>query len=391
MGKKRKIGGVIGAIVVGGLGIFLAIGPGIVEKQRNAVRPHAPWPASAEAQALHKTLFIGDWHTDSLLWNRDLLERGTYGQADVPRWDEGNVGIQVLTAVTKSPSGQNYEHNATDAHDNITLLAVAQLWPPVTWTSLLQRALYQARKLHGLVERAPKRLAVIRTQRDLEAVIKRRAAGERVLGTLLGIEGGHPLEGNLANVDTLFEAGYRLIGITHFFDNELGGSLHGQSNAGLTDFGKAVVQACIKRGIVVDVAHASPQVAEDVLKLDPRPIVVSHTGIRSHCDTKRNFPDALMKRIAKHGGVIAIGFWKDVTCDDSPKGVVAAISAAVKLVGENHVSLGSDYDGSVPVAFDASELAAVTHEMLAAGYSPERIRKIMGGNMVRVLRAALPK
>jgi len=371
-----------------------AFGPGLVERQRNAIAPGGPWPVSAEARALHDNLVIGDWHADTLLWNRDLLERGARGHVDLPRLIEGNVAIQVFTAVTKSPAGQNYEQNAADAFDNITPLAIGQLWPPATWRSLLDRARYQAGRLERAAEASDGRLEVIRGEADLDRVLRRRAAGDTVVGGLLGLEGAHALEGELANLDLLEEAGYRLVGLTHFFDNAFAGSLHGLGNAGLTDLGRALVAEVERRGMILDLAHASPAAAEDVLAMTDMPLVVSHTGIRSHCETPRNFPDDLMRRIAengagKGGGAIGIGYWADVTCDASPAGIAATIRAAVDVVGEDHAALGSDFDGSVTTAFDTSELAALTHAMLEAGLTEAQIAKIAGGNMLRVLRARL--
>ena len=174
-----------------------------------------------------------------------------------------------------------------------------------------------------------------------------------------------------------------------FFDNALGGSLHGEGNQGLTDFGRQVVAQVEARGLVLDITHSSLQVARDVLEITDMPIVVSHTGIFSVCPVKRNFPDDLMQAIAAKGGVIAIGYWADVTCDDSPSGVAATIKAAVELLGEDHVSLGSDFDGAVATGFDASQLAALTHALIEVGLSDAQISKIMGGNMIRVLRARL--
>ncbi|MFD0979639.1 dipeptidase [Tropicimonas aquimaris] len=373
------------------LAAFLTVAPGYVERSRNAVAPHDPWPVSAEAQALHETLLVGDWHADSLLWKRDLLKRASRGQVDLPRLIEGNVGLQVFTAVTKSPAGQNYEANATDAFDNITALAIGQLWPMRTWGSLLGRALYQAEKLHRFAEASDGQLRIIRTKGDLEAVLAARASGETVVGALLGIEGSHPLEGDLANLDALEAAGHRVIGLQHFFDNEIGGSLHGLANAGLTDFGREVVAEIERRGMVMDLAHSSPRVAAEALQLVSSPVIVSHTGIYSHCEVKRNFLDSLMVEVARSGGVIGIGYWKDVTCDDSPAGVAGAIKAAIDVVGEDHVSLGSDFDGSVATAFDTSELPALTQALLDAGLTEAQIRKVMGENMVRVLRARLPQ
>lgn len=381
-------------LVVIGVALFLIFAPAYVERSRNAVSPHDPYPVSDTAAALHATLIIGDWHADSLLWNRDLNDRGDRGHVDIPRLLEGNVAMQVFTAVTKSPSGQNYHENSSDAFDNITALAMGQLWPIRTWNSLAERALYQADRLHGFAEASDGRLTVLTSEADLDALLAARAGGQQVVGGFLGIEGAHALEGDMANLDRLETAGYRLIGLHHFFDNELGGSLHGEADAGLTDFGREVVEQVVTRGMVLDLAHSSEQVAREVVAMTDIPLVVSHTGLRSTCDVHRNFPDELMAEIVANGadqggGVIGIGYWADVTCDDSPDGVAAVIMAAIEVLGEDHVSLGSDFDGSVATAFDSSELAALTDALLRAGATEQQIEKVMGGNMLRVLRARL--
>jgi microsomal dipeptidase-like Zn-dependent dipeptidase len=368
---------------------FLIFAPGYVEKSRNTVAPHDPFDVSAEAQALHDTLIVGDWHADTLLWKRNPLKRANRGQVDIPRLIEGNVALQVFTAVTKSPAGQNYDENSADAQDNITLLAIGQLWPVATWDSLYERALFQAARLHKAAADSDGQLRVITTRAEMEQLLADRAAGQNVTGGMLGVEGAHPLEGDFANLQGLQDAGYRVIGLQHFFDNELGGSLHGTGNKGLTDFGRKVVAAIEERNLVLDLAHSSPQVAKDVLAMTDMPIIVSHTGIHSNCPVKRNFEDALMRDIAATGGVVGIGYWADVTCDDSPLGVAKTIRAAVDVVGEDHVSLGSDFDGSVPTAFDTAEVAAITQALMVQGLSEPQIRKVMGGNMLRVLRERL--
>lgn len=382
---KRAFGTILILAIIS-IVAFLMFGPGIVEKGRNSVAAHDPYPVSEQAQKLHDTLIIGDWHADSLLWNRDLTKRGSYGQVDLPRLIEGNVAVQVFTAVTKSPAGLNYEQNSAEARDNITTLAVAQLWPTRTWNSIFERAVYQAEKLHGFEAAAPDQLKIIKTLADLEDVLARRAAGEKIVGGILGIEGSHPLEGNFDNLARLQDAGYRLIALQHFFDNELGGSLHGIANNGLTEFGRQVVKAVEERGLILDLAHSSQQVARDVLAMTNIPLIVSHTGVHGHCATKRNYPDDLMQAIAQTGGVIGMGYWLEVTCDDTPSGVAKAIKAAIATVGEDHVSLGSDFDGSVGTQFDTSELAALTDALLNVGVTETQIRKVMGENMMRVLR-----
>lgn len=376
-------------VLMGVLG-FVIFGSRIVQSDMNTVIAHDPYPVSERAANLHRTLTIGDWHADPLMWRRNLLKEHNYGQVDFPRLAKGNVALQMFTTVTKSPSGLNYEENSAEARDNITLVAMGQLWPPRTWDSLTERALFQSKKLHGFEAEAPETLKIIRTKSDLTEVLAKRAAGEPLIGALIGAEGGHALDMKIENLDRLYNAGFRMIGLTHFFDNALGGSLHGIGNHGLTDFGREVVREMVKRKIIIDLAHASPKMAEEVLAMVDVPTVVSHTGIHSHCETHRNFKDPLMQKIAAAGGLIAIGYWADVTCDASPAGVAGAIVAAINLVGEDHVSLGSDYDGSVETGFDTSELSALTHALIEKGLSDQTIAKVMGGNMVRFLSDQLP-
>ena len=386
---KRGLQVVVAVMAIAILGFFI-FAPSIVEKGRNAVVEHDPYPVSPEGAALHAELFVGDWHADTMLWNRDLLDRASYGQVDLPRLIEGNVGFQVFTSVTKSPAGQNYEENSADTLDNITLLAVGQLWPVRTWSSLYERAAYQGQKLHNFAKGSDGQLRVIKTRADFDALLNDRANGEVVVGGLLGIEGAHALEGSIENFDRLHDEGYRLVGLHHFFDNELGGSLHGIGNQGLTDFGREVVARAIGKGWIVDLAHSSPQVARDVLEMTDIPLVVSHGGLHGHCPVRRNFEDDLMQAIAATGGVVGMGYWADVTCGAvTPDGIAEMIAKAVETLGEDHVSLGSDFDGSVTTGFDTSELAALTSALLARGLTAAQIAKIMGGNLARVVQARL--
>ena len=306
------------------------VGPGMAERDMNRVLPHEPWPVTEAAASLHRRLRIADWHSDTLLWARDPLERADRGHVDVPRLEEGNVAVQVFTAVTKSPAGQNYEENATDARDNITLLAVGQGWPPRTWSSLAERALYQAERLQRAADEAPERLRLVTDAEAFDEALRQRDLQGAPVIALLGTEGLHALDGDLANLDRLWDAGYRVFGLQHFFDNALGGSLHGQSGEGLTPFGREVVQEIVRRGGIIDVAHSAPAVVRDVLALTDRPPIVSHTGLSGACDTPRNFTDWMMGEIADRGGLLGIGFWDAAVCDVSPEGIARSIATKVR-------------------------------------------------------------
>lgn len=380
----------IGLVLIVAVAVAFAAAPAITEGNFNKVVPHAPYRVSAEARALHARLELADLHSDTLLWGRDVLARSIRGHVDVPRLVEGRFALQVFAAVTKVPEGQNYEHTSGDT-DALNLLVRTQLWPTRTWNSLFERALYQANRLNDAAKRDPRALMVVRTRADLAALMARRAKGEAIVGALLATEGAHPLEGKIENLKALYDAGFRMIGLHHFFDNELGGSLHGMSSGGLSPFGVEVVRAIEEAGMVVDVAHSSVAVVDDVLKIAENPVVVSHTGVRGACASARNLDDAHMRAIAARGGLIGIGYWDGAVCDTSPAGVVRSLRYAIDLVGADHVALGSDYDGATTVRFDASESAALIDAMLKANFTEDEIRKVAGANTIRFLMERLPE
>ena len=363
--------------------------PDVLEAEINTSAPHAPYVISDDALRLHEQLFVADLHTDSLLWKRDLLRRGDVGHVDLPRLQAGNVALQVFSATTKSPSGQNYESNDADS-DNITNLAMVSLWPLRTWGSLYERAVYQLEKLLTFSERSKGQLKVIRYREDMQELVAARDSGDEVVGAMYLIEGAHPLQGNIENLQRLYDQGLRIVGITHFFDNELGGSLHGKSGAALTPFGKQVIARANQLGMIIDIAHASPAAVQDILALSDRPTILSHGGFKGVCDKNRNLEDGLMQAFAARGGIIGVGYWDGAVCDATPAGIVRAIRYGIDLLGVDHVALGSDYDGSTAVSFDTSELVVLTQEMLNQQFTEIEIRKVMGENVRDFMLQQLP-
>lgn len=384
----KLFGGIVAALIVISA-IALAIIPGQVENDTNRNLPHEPYLIRPEAQQLHDSLFIMDLHTDSLLWKRNLLEESEIGHLDVPRMRRGNVAAQVFSATTKSPQGQNYESNTGDS-DRITLLAMASLWPPRTWDSIYERAAFQLEKLKGFVDESEGTFILVDSREDFAEFVQRRDAGEEVIAGIYLIEGAHPLEGDVANLDKLYELGLTVAGFTHFFDNRLGGSLHGVSQAGLSEFGLAVLNRMDELGMIVDIAHASPQMVEDILDQSSRPVILSHGGMKGACDRGRNLDDELMQRVADQGGLIGIGYWSGAVCDVTPLGVVTTIRYAIDLLGAEHVALGSDYDGATAVMFDTSELAILTQTMMDEGFTEQEIRQVMGENAKEFFLANMP-
>lgn len=388
MMKKMLFAAVALFIVLAILGRALL--PGLLENSMNVVDEHAPYSISERAQGLHDSLFVVDLHSDSLLWDRDLSERSSRGQVDLPRLRQGNVAIQVFSATTKSPTGQNYESNEAGT-DTITPLAIVSGWPAATWGSLYERARYQLEKLHELVAANAPDVIFVRNKRDLEKLVTARQSDADVVGAMYLIEGAHPLEGDVDNLDRLQAQGLQFVGLTHFFDNEVGGSLHGISGEGLTDFGRSVIARADQLGMTIDIAHASPQMVRDVLALTSRPVILSHGGFKGHCDSARNLDDKLMLQVAEAGGIIGVGYWDATACDYSPAGIARSIRYGIELMGLEHIALGSDYDGAVTTSLDTSELAALTQAMLDQNFTETEIRAVMGGNMLRFLRAQLPE
>lgn len=357
------------------------------DRRLNPITARPPYEVGPRAHALHERLFVADMHSDFLLWRRDLSERYRRGHVDLPRLIEGNVGLQVFSVVTKSPWGQNYTANKDDS-DRITVLAVAQIWPIRSWGSLLERALFQARRLHAAEEAGD--VAILRTATDLDVYLDKGGRGSNPLAALLAIEGLHVLEGRLANVDTLFAAGFRMMAPVHMFDNAVGGSAQGVQQGGLTDLGVQVVRRLAELGVIVDLAHASDETIRMVVEMSARPVVVSHTGVRGTCDSPRNLSDEQLRAIAGTGGVIGIGFWDRAVCGAAASDIARAIRHAADVVGVEHVGLGSDFDGTVQTPFDVSGMALITEALLERGFDEGEIESIMGGNVLRVFREVLP-
>ena len=374
----------LGAAAIG----FFGFVPGYVEGSMNVVDGKPLIAVSDEAKALHKTLTIVDLHSDSLMWDRDINQRADRAHMDVPRLQEGNVALQVFSSVTKTPKDQNYDGNS-DKSDNITLLTVAQLQPVSTWRSLVERSLWHATKLDRAVKLQNDLLKVAMSS-DVDGLLARRnVKGATQIGTMLSIEGLHNLEGKAENLDRLYSAGFRMAGLTHFFDNELAGSMHGIKKGGLTPFGRDIIGRMEAKGMIIDIAHLSHTGVAELLAMATRPVVSSHGGVQATCKVNRNLTDDEIRGVAKTGGVIGIGYWEGAVCSTDPRAAAKAMKHVRDLVGIAHVALGSDYDGATTVRFDTSQLVQLTQALLDEGFTEPEIRSVMGGNALRVIQAGL--
>ncbi|MGC6400212.1 dipeptidase [Sphingomonas sp. FW199] len=384
---RKLLLGVLALVLIAATAFF-TLAPGIAERGMNRVVAGQRPEITPAARALHRRLAVADLHGDTLLWKRSLLNRSDRGQVDLPRLRAGNVALQVFSSVTKTPKNQNYAAN-TGETDNITLLAIGQMQPPRTWGSLLERSLFHAEKLRAAEAGSAGALRVIDSPAALDGLVADRRRGVKVTGALLSVEGLHNLEGRLDNVDRLYAAGFRMAGLVHFFDNEVAGSMHGVARGGLTPLGRQVIRRMEARGMIVDIAHASHQSVAEILAMVRRPVLSSHGGVQAVCRENRNLTDDEIRGVARTGGVVGIGYWDGAVCSVDVSAIIQSILHVRDVAGIDHVGLGSDFDGAVTTGFDTGELVLITQGLIDAGLSERDIAKVMGGNVLRVLRAGI--
>jgi len=390
MNKSAKIS--LRIIVVLSVVYYLAISflPSAVDKNFNKIIHKPPYDITIEAQQLNDSLdFIADLHCDALLWKRDLLKKNDFGAVDIPRMLSSNTALQAFTIVTKVPKNLNFDNN-TDATDAITLPFILEGRPFKSWFNLTQRALVQSAALNQFATQSKGSFYVIKSKSDLQNFIKKRKANRKIAAGYLGIEGLHALSGKLSNIDVLYKAGIRMMAPVHFFDNKLGGSAHGVSHRGLTGFGKQVIKRMQEKNMIVDVAHSSEKMLDDILAITSKPILSSHTGVKGTCNNVRNLSDKHLIGIANTGGIVGIAFFDKAVCTADAKHIALAIQYTVNLIGVDHVGLGSDFDGAITAPFDVTGLVLITEALLKLDFTPENISKIMGGNLKRFLLTNLP-
>ncbi len=401
----------------------------VADRLVNFSHASPPYHPTEEAEELHSRLQVVDMHADQLLWNRDLLRRNKVGHVDLPRLRDGNVAIQVLAAVTSVPFGKGKTVN-DDYWDLISTLGKLSNWPDNTKESFLNRALHQRDKLDEYIEASQGGLRLITDRAQLNELLDQRREGDDTIGVMLAVEGIHVLDKNTENLEVLFDAGFRMLGMNHFVENVMsGGGAEGSHRYGLTDEGREMVHAALDMHMIIDLAHSSDETIHDVVGIareHDKPVLVSHTGVRGTCDTNRNLGPAQIREIASTRGVIGIGLFDTAICGTTVQDTARAMRYVIDLVGEEAVALGSDFDGMTPAAVDCSGLAMLTQALqepfcrnewkgeTALGYrckepradgakadssqeeteyirlSDDQIKKIMGKNAIRVFEANLP-
>ncbi len=374
----KKILIVLAVIFVIAAVVFFTYVPGYFDKKSNLVTTRIK---AGDRMTWYDSIpFIADLHCDMLLWDRDFFEDHDYGHVDLPRMQQANMAFQVFSIVSKVPRGINIERN-DDKSDQIAWLSFGQLRPPKTWFSVKERALHQINQLHTFAEKSNGQFRVITNRSELQNFTADRATNRKLTSGMLGLEGAHCLENDLNNLMVFYDAGVRYIGITHFFDNEWGGSAHGVERNGLTASGKELVRRMNELNITIDLAHASPKVIDDVLALSLRPVLVSHTGVKGVCDNQRNLSDAHLIEIGKRNGLIGIGLWETSVCGTDAAATAKSIRYVADKIGVDKVALGSDFDGAIGTHFDVTGLPLIVTALEKEGFNRNEIEMIMGGNI----------
>lgn len=369
--------------------------------------------SSARFDRLMRDIFIADLHVDTPWYMVDegynLAEEHTYYETDIPRLRRGHAGA-IFFGVVAQP----------------------QDFPPQLW---IPRALENIDAVHEEARRHSKDIEIAYRADD---ILRIRKSGKMAI--LMSLEGGHMIQDSLAELRNFYRLGIRYMTLAHFKTNNWADS--GTDKAvhnGLSPFGREVVREMNRIGMLVDVSHVSDKTLFDAIAVSRAPVIASHSNVRALCDIPRNMSDDMLRALAKNGGVFFVNFnipyldkkaydvfaaYKDQRDRDIAdmmalhkgeprrwemkraiqqrykaqlpevdyKAVLRQIDHAVKVMGPDHVGVGSDFDGvsgMTPKGLeDVSKYPTLVKGMIEMGYSDADIRKVMGENLLRVLRAA---
>jgi membrane dipeptidase len=361
----------------------------------------------ARARRINQQAIGIDAHIDTLqrvlIEKADIGQRLTKGHVDIPRLKEGGMHAPFFA-----------------------------LYVPTYYkgAEAVRRTLDLRDAMQRVLDAYPQEIELATTASDIERIV---AAGK--IAAFLTVEGGHQIDNDLGVLRIYYQLGIRAMTLTHFRNNDWAdSSTDSPRHNGLTDFGRQVVGEMNRLGMIVDVSHVSDKTFYDTLGASTKPVIASHSACRVLSDIPRNMTDDMLRALSKNGGVVGINFGSgflnrksagalkksissmaaaepDLVGKDLDKyaqdqhakdiqggpaepsasidDVVANIDHVVKVAGIDHVGIGTDYDGvsSVPVGLeDVSRMPNLTAALLKHGYSESDIRKILGGNFLRVIR-----
>jgi membrane dipeptidase len=312
------------------------------------------------------TPLLVDLHTDALYEHmrgrKDITRRSDKGHLDIPRMREGGVNGQVF-AVWVSPT---------------------ELKPG----EYCDFALRGADVFDQVCAGCSDVVTAVRTPGEF-----REATAAGRIGAILGVEGGHALEGVLDNLDRFHERGVRVLTMTWCNSNELGDSSSDESQPhnGLSRLGRQAVRRMNELGMIIDVSHSADKTVFAILDTSQSPVIASHSGVRARRDFNRNLTDEQIRAIGVHGGVVGVVFLPYFLREPEDKAsiedVLDCIDHICQLVGPDHAALGSDFDGFegvLPGIEDVTKMGAIEEGLRRRGVSEGDIAKVAGLNFLRV-------
>lgn len=329
---------------------------------------------------LHRRIAVADGHADSLMWNRDLTKASEAGHVDFPRLKEAGVKIQCFTIVTRG----------LPLIDGFSLFARRQGWPRHARADEWSRCTWQLDRLAAFCRESNGGASIAASGTQLEDNL---AHGR--ISAVVGIEGGHALGGQVERVKVLYERGVRFMSLSHLSNNELGGtSTPFFGNKPLTAHGRDVLDAMGEVGMLLDVAHASAAMLPELLAHPKARPFCSHAGVQGATKLWRNLSDETCRAIADKGGVVGIIFAPQFLGGKTVAHLVNHVEHAVKVMGEDGVAFGSDFDGMVPLPRgmrDVRDLPVLTAALLARGMPLRVVEKVLGENYRRLFRETLTR
>lgn len=387
-------------------------------------------------------LFLADLHADTLLWGVDPMALRSGGHLDGHRLAASGMGLQVFAAPTWTPLPFRNDEDrlvvSRAGFDQTDALFPSEVFTPARRRSRKRRsrALKIAQRFEKMIADSAKPGAPFRAVPLFQASdfdeLQQKTTPRRI-GVMLALEGLHWLAPDAedaritAALDELHGAGYRMLAPTHRFSNGLGGaSENSAGRGGLTAAGRKVISGLLDRRMVVDLAHASTAVIREACGLalthpdGPRPVLVSHCGVKAVNPTPRNLSAGDIRAVAATGGLIGVGFWRSAMgwADDEPfqikmAYIIRSMCAVLEALTDpdfvdemrgrydrydpfEHIAFGSDFDGATTTAFDVTGVSHVVAAMAAARdqnmarvFPADKIALIAGENTRRVLRAAM--
>ncbi len=371
--------------------------------------------AQSSSEKLHFKAVLVDTHNDvisgPILEGVDISKRGNQSHSDLVRWKEGGLDVQFFSIWTgvKAYNKEGYFKDALQEIDS----------------------------LKSITAKNPSRIVLAKTYRDVKKGLRK----EKIVA-LIGVEGGHMIEDDMGKLVELAKLGMRYMTLTWNNSTSWASSAMAETlkpdtlrQKGLNEFGKEIVRRMNELGVIVDLSHTGEQTFYDAIATTTKPVLLSHSSVWSICPVFRNVKDDQIKALAKNGGVICINFysgfiskkfdqvqssldkiqdssmtellkqydstraranWKktrDSTLNSARPTLgemVDHIDYIVKLVGDDYVGIGSDYDGvgSVPIGLeDVTTYPKITEELKRRGYTDKSVKKILGGNVMRVMKA----